>query len=121
MLVTAGDSAADPVPVVIEIPRGLVAVGGDDQANPARGQNAIIDLDRVSGEQRGRRERGAGQQHTRRGDAVQHMYAKDRFPTEQVYVPAPSPELRLITCGGTFDAATGSYLSNVVIHATQIR
>jgi sortase (surface protein transpeptidase) len=51
----------------------------------------------------------------------EHMYAKDRFPTEQVYVPAPSPELRLITCGGTFDAATGSYLSNVVIHATQIR
>jgi sortase (surface protein transpeptidase) len=51
----------------------------------------------------------------------EHMYAKNRFPTEQVYGPAPSPELRLITCGGTFDPAIGSYLSNVVVYATQIR
>jgi hypothetical protein len=33
----------------------------------------------------------------------------------------PGPELRLITCGGTFDAAIGSYLSNVVVYAAQIR
>ena len=49
------------------------------------------------------------------------MYAKDRFPTQQVYGPAPDPELRLITCGGTFDPAIGSYLSNVVVYAAQIR
>jgi sortase (surface protein transpeptidase) len=48
-------------------------------------------------------------------------YAKDHFPTQRVYGPAPDPELRLITCGGTFDPATGSYLSNVVVYATQIR
>jgi hypothetical protein len=52
---------------------------------------------------------------------AEHVYAKDRFPTEQVYGPALSPELRLITCGGTFDPATGSYLSNVVVYATQVR
>ncbi len=52
---------------------------------------------------------------------AEHMYAKDRFPTAQVYGPAPSPELRLITCGGTFDPAIGSYLSNVVVYATEIR
>jgi hypothetical protein len=46
-----------------------------------------------------------------------HMYPKDRFPTAAVYGPTPSPQLRLITCGGTFDAATGSYLSNVVVYA----
>jgi len=49
------------------------------------------------------------------------IYAKDRFPTQQVYGPAPDPELRLITCGGTFDPAVGSYLSNVVVYAAQIR
>ena len=52
---------------------------------------------------------------------AERMYAKDRFPTQQVYGPAPDPELRLITCGGTFDPATGSYLSNVVVYAAQIR
>ena len=35
--------------------------------------------------------------------------------------PAPDPELRLITCGGTFDPAIGSYLNNVVVYAAQIR
>jgi hypothetical protein len=33
----------------------------------------------------------------------------------------PGPELRLITCGGTFDPASGSYLSNVVVYAAQTR
>jgi sortase (surface protein transpeptidase) len=45
------------------------------------------------------------------------MYAKARFPTAAVYGPVPDAELRLITCGGTFDYARGSYLSNVVVYA----
>jgi LPXTG-site transpeptidase (sortase) family protein len=48
------------------------------------------------------------------------MYAKDKFPTESVYGPAPDPELRLITCGGVFDPGTGSYLSNTVVYATEV-
>jgi len=52
---------------------------------------------------------------------AERSYAKDRFPTQKVYGPAPDPELRLITCGGTFDAAIGSYLNNVVVYAAQIR
>jgi sortase (surface protein transpeptidase) len=52
---------------------------------------------------------------------AEHMYAKDHFPTEQVYGPVPDAELHLITCGGVFDSVTGSYLSNVVVYATQIR
>jgi len=52
---------------------------------------------------------------------AERTYAKDRFPTVKVYGPAPDPELRLITCGGTFDPATGSYLSNIVVYAAQIR
>ena len=47
-------------------------------------------------------------------------YAKDAFPTAEVYGPAPDPELRLITCGGTFDSTTGHYLSNVVAYATLV-
>src|SRR5580704_8552942 len=46
-------------------------------------------------------------------------YLKDQFPTEDVYGPVPDAELRLITCGGTFDAATRHYLSNIVVYATQ--
>jgi sortase (surface protein transpeptidase) len=52
--------------------------------------------------------------------SAEHMYAKADFPTAQVYGPVPDAELRLITCGGVFDPATGSYLSNVVVYATQI-
>ena len=46
-------------------------------------------------------------------------YLKDHFPTEAVYGPTPDAELRLITCGGAFDPATGHYLSNIVVFATQ--
>jgi hypothetical protein len=45
------------------------------------------------------------------------MYGKDEFPTAAVYGPVPDAELRLITCGGIFDASLGSYLSNVVVFA----
>jgi hypothetical protein len=37
-----------------------------------------------------------------------------------VYGPTPDPELRLITCGGAFDYATGHYLSNIVVYATEV-
>ena len=47
-------------------------------------------------------------------------YLKDHFPTEDVYGPVPDPELRLITCGGAFDYATGHYLSNIVVYATEV-
>ncbi len=48
------------------------------------------------------------------------MYAKDAFPTAAVYGAVPDPELRLITCGGTFDYSTRSYLSNTVVFATEV-
>jgi sortase (surface protein transpeptidase) len=46
-------------------------------------------------------------------------YAKDYFPTLAVYGPTPDAELRLITCGGTFDPVLKSYLSNTVVYAIQ--
>ena len=48
-------------------------------------------------------------------------YPKDHFPTETVYGPTPDGELRLITCGGTFDSVTGHYLSNIIVYASQVR
>lgn len=42
---------------------------------------------------------------------------KAEFPTARVYAPTPVPELRLVTCGGTFDRATGHYRDNVVVDA----
>ena len=47
--------------------------------------------------------------------------AKGAFPTDQVYGPTPGAELRLITCGGAFDRATGSYRDNVVVFAAATR
>ena len=52
---------------------------------------------------------------------AERMYLKSRFPTLRVYGPTPDAELHLITCGGTFDSATGSYLKNVVVYAVEIR
>jgi len=46
-----------------------------------------------------------------------HQYLKTAFPTTAVYGPAPGDQLRLITCGGTFDYQDRSYLSNVVVFA----
>jgi LPXTG-site transpeptidase (sortase) family protein len=45
-------------------------------------------------------------------------FLKAKFPTAAVYGPVPDAQLRLITCGGTFDPATGHYLSNVIVFAS---
>jgi LPXTG-site transpeptidase (sortase) family protein len=48
---------------------------------------------------------------------VVRQFAKDTFPTSAVYGAVPDSELRLVTCGGTFDPQLGSYLSNTVVYA----
>ena len=47
---------------------------------------------------------------------TQHV-AKTAFPTDLVYAPTLEPSLRLVTCGGVFDRAKGSYLDNVIVYA----
>ncbi|MFD5447254.1 class F sortase [Streptomyces sp. NPDC127100] len=44
---------------------------------------------------------------------------RDGFDARQAYAPRTTgrAELRLITCGGTFDRATGGYTANVVVSA----
>lgn len=46
---------------------------------------------------------------------------KDRFPTKAVYFPTLEPTLRLVTCGGPFDASVGHYRDNVIVFAALAR
>jgi hypothetical protein len=48
-------------------------------------------------------------------------YPRATFPVEQVYWPTLRPELRLITCGGRYDAARGGYQDNIVVFAVAVR
>jgi len=45
-------------------------------------------------------------------------YPKQEFPARDVYASHGVSALQLVTCGGAFDQATGSYLSNVVVYST---
>ncbi len=45
------------------------------------------------------------------------QFPKADFPTKLVYGPTPLPELRLITCTGSFDHSKRSYLDNLVVTA----
>lgn len=49
------------------------------------------------------------------------QYPKDRFPTEAVYGTINYAGLRLITCGGDFDASRRSYVDNIVVFAKLVR
>ena len=51
-----------------------------------------------------------------RVDSV-HRYPKDEFPTERVYGDLDHAGLRLITCGGAFNTASGHYEDNIVVFA----
>jgi sortase family protein len=45
-------------------------------------------------------------------------YPKIKFPAKEIYGTADYAALRLITCGGSFDYATGHYLSSTVVFAS---
>jgi hypothetical protein len=47
-------------------------------------------------------------------------YTKDNFPTKMIYGATNYASLRVVTCGGTFDYATGHYLSSVVVFASLV-
>ena len=47
-------------------------------------------------------------------------YPKDHFPTLLVYGNTDHAALRLITCGGPFDSATGHYVDNIVVFASLV-
>lgn len=49
------------------------------------------------------------------------QHPKDAFPHDEVYGDTPGPELRLITCGGVFDAAERAHRDNIIVYASQAR
>ncbi|HEY2221324.1 class F sortase [Actinomycetospora sp.] len=46
-------------------------------------------------------------------------FSKDTFPSGEVYSGTAGPELRLITCSGSFDAIVRSYRDNTVVFARE--
>lgn len=46
--------------------------------------------------------------------------AKSTLPTTRIWSTTTDPVLRLITCGGAFDRAAGSYLDNVIVYADRL-
>jgi len=48
------------------------------------------------------------------------QYPKDDFPTDLVYGDTDHADLRLITCGGTFDNGVRSYRDNIIVFATLV-
>jgi len=50
-----------------------------------------------------------------------HAFPKAHFPTHQVYGAIRSRGLRLITCGGPYDASHGGYQDNTIVFATLVR
>lgn len=47
-------------------------------------------------------------------------FAKDQFPTVDVFGATPADVIRLITCSGDFDAGVGSYEQNFVVFGVRI-
>ncbi|MEZ4503946.1 MAG: class F sortase [Dehalococcoidia bacterium] len=59
----------------------------------------------------------SGQAYTFRVDRMQDV-AKTEFPSDEVYGPSDTPELRLITCSGSFDRSVGAYDQNLIVFAS---
>ncbi len=64
-------------------------------------------------------ERADGRAATFAVDRVEE-HAKDDFPTDEVYGDVDHAGLRLVTCGGSFDADTGDYRDNVIVFASLV-
>jgi hypothetical protein len=47
-------------------------------------------------------------------------FPKSQFPTDQVYGATSYAALRLVTCGGSFDSATGNYRDNIIAFASLV-
>ena len=48
-----------------------------------------------------------------------HRYLKDHSRCRPFTAPRQTRNCALITCGGAFDSATGHYLGNIVVYATE--
>jgi hypothetical protein len=82
------------------------------------GPGIFIDLHAVKAGTEIKIDRADGSSVTFTVTKVQKV-AKTRFPTDLVYAPTLDPTLRLVTCGGSFDRAKGSYRDNVIAFAVE--
>ena len=89
------DSAASGPGVFFEL--GALQPGDEVSVSRADGTAAVFAVDRVE------------------------RHPKDDFPTIEAYGNTADAQLRLITCGGAFDPAAGSYEDNVIAFATLVR
>jgi hypothetical protein len=85
------DSAADGPAVFFRL--GALRPGDPLSVRRADGTTVVFSVDRVA------------------------AYPKSAFPTQAVYGAVDHPALRLVTCGGRFDRARGSYRGTVVVYA----
>lgn len=91
-----------------------VILGHIDSA--ANGPSVFFELARLRPGQNVSVKRADGVTTTFLIDSVR-TFQKDSFPTRDVYATGNRAELRLITCGGPFDSAAGSYQDNTVVFA----
>lgn len=68
-------------------------------------QGATVDITRAD-----------GSVATFKVDSVE-KFSKANFPDDLVYADTPDAQLRLITCGGTYDRKAKDYKDNVVVFA----
>ena len=52
-------------------------------------------------------------------DRVEQV-SKSSFPTQAVYGNTAGAAIRLITCGGTFDAGSGNYEDNIIVFGSLV-
>ncbi|MDN5917597.1 MAG: class F sortase [Pseudonocardia sp.] len=91
-----------------------VILGHIDSA--ANGPSVFFELGRLGPGKNVMVKRADGSTTTFLIDSVR-TFQKDSFPTREVYATGNRSELRLITCGGPFDSAAGSYEDNTVVFA----
>jgi sortase (surface protein transpeptidase) len=91
-----------------------VVLGHIDSAKD--GPSVFFDLGRVKSGDRIDVSRSDGTVATFLVDTVDR-FPKDAFPSRSVYATTNRAELRVITCSGSFDAATGNYRDNTVVFA----
>jgi len=90
--VIAGHVTWDGAPAVFHR-LGTLRRGDQVTVDREDGQTAVFTVDRVA------------------------RFSKSQFPSREVYGAIDHAGLRLITCGGTYDAARQRYLDNVVVFA----
>ncbi len=92
-----------------------IIVGHVDSADD--GPSVFFDLGELRPDDKVLVTREDGQVATFRVDGLRRI-PKDDFSTRLVYGDTSHAALRLITCGGTFDDATGHYVDNIVVFAS---